>query len=63
MRFLIVGATGGTGREIVRAALAQGCEFTALVRSASKAASLLSCFDLVEGDALDVEATQVAQRR
>ena len=38
MKLLIVGATGPTGQEIVRQALAQGHAVTALVRNAAKAA-------------------------
>ena len=51
MRVLILGATGGTGREIVREAQLQGHSVTALVRSRTKAADLAGA-DLVEGDAL-----------
>jgi NAD(P)-dependent dehydrogenase (short-subunit alcohol dehydrogenase family) len=52
MRVLILGATGGTGREIVREAQLQGHSVTALVRSRTKAADLAGA-DLVEGDARD----------
>ncbi|MDB5609220.1 MAG: NmrA-like family [Bradyrhizobium sp.] len=37
MRVLVLGATGGTGREIVREAGAQGHSVVALVRSRTKA--------------------------
>jgi uncharacterized protein YbjT (DUF2867 family) len=60
MRILVIGATGGTGRKIVREALAQGYQVNALVRSVAKASPLLPGADLVEGDALSVEATRKA---
>lgn len=53
MRVLVLGGTGGTGREIVRQALAGGHAVTALVRSAAKARDLLPGAALVEGDARD----------
>ena len=49
------GATGGTGREIVRQAGAQGHQAVALVRSKTKAADV-SGAELVEGDARDEQA-------
>ena len=55
MRVLILGATGGTGREVVREAQLQGHSVTALVRSRTKAADLAGA-DLVEGDARDEQA-------
>jgi uncharacterized protein YbjT (DUF2867 family) len=41
MRPFVLGGTGGTGREIVRQALAGGHAVTALARSAAKARDLL----------------------
>jgi uncharacterized protein YbjT (DUF2867 family) len=55
VRVLILGATGGTGREIVREAQLQGHSVTALVRSRTKAADLAGA-DLVEGGARDEQA-------
>ena len=52
MKVLLLGATGGTGREIVREAGAQGHSVVALVRSKAKAADLAGA-ELVEGDARD----------
>lgn len=52
MKILVLGATGGTGRAIVRAANAAGHEVTALVRSSAKAADLQGA-TLIEGDARD----------
>jgi len=60
MRILITGATGGTGREIVREALARGYQVTALARSAADAASLLPGADITEGDARDGDAVAKA---
>jgi uncharacterized protein YbjT (DUF2867 family) len=55
MRVLLLGATGGTGREIVREAGAQGHSVVALVRSRTKATGLAGA-ELVEGDARDEQA-------
>ncbi|WP_315734660.1 MULTISPECIES: SDR family oxidoreductase [unclassified Bradyrhizobium] len=52
---LVLGATGGTGRLIVREALARGDNVTALVRSPEKAGDLQGAH-LIVGDARD-EAT------
>ncbi|WP_407666830.1 NAD(P)-dependent oxidoreductase [Microvirga roseola] len=52
MRVLVLGATGGTGREIVREAQAQGHAVTALVRSPERAQGL-SGVHLVAGNACD----------
>ncbi|MCW6511890.1 NAD(P)-dependent oxidoreductase [Lichenifustis flavocetrariae] len=60
MRILVTGATGGTGREVVRQALARGHQVNALARSASDAAPLLPGTDIIEGDARDGEAVAKA---
>lgn len=52
MRLLVLGATGGTGRVIVREAVARGHEVAALVRSPDKA-SALGGIRLVVGDVRD----------
>lgn len=52
MKILVLGATGGTGREIIRAAQAEGHGVSALVRSKARAAELAGV-DLIEGDARD----------
>ena len=54
MKVLVLGATGGTGRLIVRDAMAKGHSVVALVRS--KARADLPGAELIEGDARD-EAT------
>ena len=55
MKVLVLGATGGTGRQIVRDALAKGHSVVALVRSKA-AASDLSGAEMIEGDARDESA-------
>ncbi len=59
MKLLVLGATGGTGREICRVAAAQGHSVVALVRSAARAQNL-SGASLVEGDARDETALRRA---
>jgi len=64
MKFLLIGATGPTGHEIVKQGLAQGHEITALVRDASKLAVSNSHLHIVEGDILnpvDVNAAMTGQ--
>ena len=51
MKILVLGATGGTGRLIVRDAVAKGHSVVALVRS--KASANLPGVDMIEGDARD----------
>ena len=51
MKILVLGATGGTGRLIVRDALVKGHSVVALVRS--KASADLPGVDMIEGDARD----------
>ncbi len=56
MKILVLGATGGTGREIVRQALEAGHDVVALVRGGEGAAAALPGAQLVVGDARDREA-------
>lgn len=56
---LVLGATGGTGRLIVREALARGHDVTALVRSPDKAGDLPGA-RCVTGDARDVDVLRGA---
>jgi uncharacterized protein YbjT (DUF2867 family) len=51
-KILVLGATGGTGRSIVKQALARGNEVTVLVRSPEKAGNLKGV-KVVAGDARD----------
>lgn len=60
MRVLVIGATGGTGREIVRQALAGGHEVTALVRDPEAAARALPGARTVRGDVRDPDAVAQA---
>jgi putative NADH-flavin reductase/uncharacterized protein YciI len=60
MRILVIGATGGTGREVVRQALLKGLQVNALARSGSDAATLLPGADIIEGDALNSEVVAEA---
>jgi putative NADH-flavin reductase len=59
MKILLLGLTGGTGREIVREAGGQGHTVVALVRSRAKAAGF-SGVELIEGDARDEQALSSA---
>ncbi|HEY8575722.1 MAG TPA: SDR family oxidoreductase [Devosia sp.] len=58
-RILVLGATGGTGRLIVKEAVARGYEVTALVRSAEKGQGLAGA-RLIVGDARDAAAIRKA---
>ncbi len=55
MKVLVLGATGGTGRHIVREARASGHTVVALVRSRANAQPLEGA-ELIEGDARDESA-------
>jgi len=58
-KLLVLGATGGTGRLIVRQALARGHDVTALVRSPEKGRELEGA-TLIAGDARDEAALRNA---
>ena len=60
-KILVLGATGGTGRLIVREALARGFDVRALVRSPQKASGLEGA-EIIIGDALDESALREALR-
>ena len=60
MKLLVLGATGGTGREIVLQAVAAGHDVVALVRSKGDAAAALPGVELFEGDARDQGALERA---
>jgi nucleoside-diphosphate-sugar epimerase len=62
MRLLIIGATGGTGRELVRQALAQGHEVTAFVRDPAKLRTENANLRIAKGDVLDYAAVEAAMR-
>jgi uncharacterized protein YbjT (DUF2867 family) len=59
-RVLIVGATGGTGRELVGQALERGLTVAALVRNPSKLQIDHPRLTVVQGDVLDAAALEAA---
>jgi uncharacterized protein YbjT (DUF2867 family) len=61
-RILIIGATGGTGRELVAQALERGYAVTALVRNPSKLQIDDPRLTVMRGDVLDSESVSVAMR-
>jgi putative NADH-flavin reductase len=61
-RVLIVGATGGTGRQLVAQALDLGHEVTAFVRDPSKLGIEHPRLTVVEGDVLDYGSVEAAVR-
>jgi putative NADH-flavin reductase len=61
-RVLIVGATGGTGRQLVRQALERGYAVTVLVRDPSKLAVSHPQLSVMRGDVLDEAAVGEAVR-
>jgi putative NADH-flavin reductase len=60
MRLLIVGATGGTGRELVRQALERGHEVTAFARRPSKLGITHERLAVARGDVLDPASVEAA---
>jgi putative NADH-flavin reductase len=61
-RVLIVGATGGTGRQLVAQALERGFAVTALVRDPSKLQIAHPQLTVVRGDVLDAGSVETAMR-
>jgi len=61
-RLLIVGATGGTGRQLVAQALERGFTVTALVRSPSKLQADHPQLTVIQGDVLDYASVEAAMR-
>ena len=61
-RVLIVGATGGTGRQLVARALELGHEVTALARDPSKLELRHPRLEVVQGDVLDPASLEAAVR-
>lgn len=62
MRVLIVGATGGTGRQLVAQALERGYSVTALVRDPSRFPVEHARLTVVQGDVLDYASVEAAVR-
>ena len=61
-RVLIVGATGGTGRQLVAQALERGYAVTALVRSPAKFQVAHPQLTVIQGDVLDHASVEAAVR-
>jgi putative NADH-flavin reductase len=59
---LVIGATGGTGRELVQQALAQGHQVTAFVRDPTKLKMEHANLRLAKGDVLDYATVESAMR-
>jgi uncharacterized protein YbjT (DUF2867 family) len=57
-RILIVGGTGGTGRELLTQALERGYQVTALVRDPSRIAKGTAGLTVVQGDVMDSESVR-----
>jgi len=57
---LIVGATGGTGRQLVLQALERGCSVTALARDPSKLGIEHPNLRVVQGDVLEYDSVEAA---
>ena len=62
MNILIVGATGGTGRELVKQALAQGHDVTAFVRRPAKVKLKHQRLSVIKGNVLDYASVESAMR-
>ena len=58
MKILIIGGTGGTGRQLIRQALEEGHQVTALVRSPEKLKITDPRLQIVKGNVLDPEAVR-----
>jgi putative NADH-flavin reductase len=61
-RVLIVGATGGTGRQLVTQALGRGYAVTALVRDPSRLQVDHPQLTVIQGDVLDEDSVAAAMR-
>ncbi len=62
MKLLVLGATGGTGLQILDRAIAEGHEVTAMVRSPEKLARYGSKIKVVTGDLLNASELAEAMR-
>jgi len=60
MKILIIGGTGGTGRQLINQALEEGHEVTALVRNPAKLKLSHQRLQVIKGDVLDREVVQQA---
>ena len=62
MRVLVIGATGGTGRELVKQALAQGHQVTAFVRDPARLPIEHANLRVATGNVLDYPTVEAAMR-
>jgi uncharacterized protein YbjT (DUF2867 family) len=62
LRILIIGATGGTGRQLVKQALDQGHQVTALVRKPAKLRVEHPNLRVIKGNVLDYASVESAVR-
>jgi uncharacterized protein YbjT (DUF2867 family) len=62
LRVLVIGATGGTGRQLVQQALEQGHQVTAFVRDPARLQVEHANLRVVQGDVLDYESVESAMR-
>ncbi len=62
MRILVIGATGLTGQQIVKQALAQGHKVTALARNPDKLEMQHNSLRIVKGDILDSGSLEAAMQ-
>src|SRR5437870_6774722 len=62
LRILVIGATGGTGRQLVRQALEQGHQVTAFVRKPKKLKIEHPNLRVVKGNVLDYASVELAVR-
>lgn len=60
MRFVVVGAAGKSGRQVVTEAVQRGIGVTAYVRSAARAEALPAGVTILEGDGRDIAALKAA---
>ena len=62
LRVLVIGATGGTGRQLVQQALALGHHVTAFVRDPARLQIEHANLRVVQGDVLDYASVEAAMR-
>jgi putative NADH-flavin reductase len=62
MKLLIIGGTGGTGKQVIKQALEEGHEVTALVRTPGKVKITNARLRIVKGNVLDLASVQLAVR-
>jgi putative NADH-flavin reductase len=60
MKLLIIGGTGGTGKELIKQALEQGHSLTALVRKPEKLKIAHPNLSIIKGNVLDFDKVQQA---